>query len=127
MDETGDGDRVLAGAVRAQARVGDVGRAADARVEDDIDVGTTEDGVDVGRDRRPEADVEPARLAEIQTVLGRVVDDAAAEFEPRPGEPGLDDDPPGMARRPDRGPDPIHLTSTRPARPGRPRSVAGRW
>ena len=103
---------------RRQAAATSVGRP-EPRVEDDVDVRASEDGVDVGRDRRAEADVEPARLAEVQAVLGGVVDDPAAELEPRSGEPGLDDHPAGMPRRPDRGPDPAH--------PSPPLSTVGVW
>ena len=86
VDEPGDRDRVLARAVRAQARGGDLGRRPDARVEHDVDVGPGQDGVDVRRDGRAEPHVQPARLAEVEALLGGVVDDPAAEREPRPGE-----------------------------------------
>ena len=48
--------------------------------------GRAEDGIDVGRDRRAEADVEPAGLAEVQPVLRGVEHDPAAELEPRSGQ-----------------------------------------
>ena len=69
MDEAGDRDRVLPRPVRPQARGSHLGRAPDPAVEDDVDVRTSEHGIDVGRDRRPETDVEPARLAEVEPVL----------------------------------------------------------
>src|SRR6185436_9393476 len=113
MDQPGDRDRILAGEIRPEARCGDFGRAADPGVEDHIDVRATEDGVDSGRNRRAEANIEPARLAKIEPVLRRVVDDPAAELEPGPCQPGLDDDPPGMARRPHGGTDLFHGPSIR--------------
>src|SRR6476620_8472501 len=113
MDQPGDRDRILAGEIRSEARGGDFGRAADPGVEDHIDVRATEDGVDIGRDGGTEADVEPTGLAEIEPVRRRVVDDPAAELEPGPCQPGLDDDPPGMARRPHGGTDLVHGPSIR--------------
>ena len=108
VDEAGDRDRVLARPVGPQASRGDLGRRPEARVEDDVDVGARQDRVDVGRDRRVEPNVEAARLAEVEALLGRRVHDPAAEHEPRPRQPGLDDDPAGVPGRPDRRPDPVH-------------------
>ena len=121
MDEPGDRDRILAGAVGPEAGVGDLGRRADARIEDDVDVRAREDGLDVGRDRRPEPHVEPARLAEVEALLGRRVDDPAPELQPRPRQARLDDDASGMSGRPHRRPDPVH-----PQLPARPEVWTGR-
>src|SRR4029078_11823177 len=102
MDQPGDRDRILAGEIRPEARCGDFGRAADPGVEDHIDVRTPEDGVDSGRKRRAETNIEPARRAKIEPVLRRVVDDPAAELEPGPCQPGGAQGPPGTARTPAR-------------------------
>src|SRR5262249_41428349 len=101
-------DGILAGPVRPQAGRGDLGRGAEAGVEHDVNVGPGEDRVDVPRHRRPEPDVEPARLAEIEPVLCRAIDDPATELEPRPGQPGLDDHPAGPAGGPNGCPDSVH-------------------
>jgi hypothetical protein len=116
MDEAGDRDRVLAGAVRAQAGGRHLGRRADTRIEDNVDVGTREDGVDVGGHGGAEPNVEPTRLAEIEALLGGAVDDPAAELDPRSDQPGLDDHLARAAGRPDRRTDLRHLDpSVRPS------------
>ncbi len=108
MDETGDRDGVLARPVGAQARCRRPRRASRCprRTRRRCRAAPA-------RRRRPSrparrADVEPAGLTQIEALLGRVVDDPAAELEPWPLQSGLDDDAPAVPGGPDRGPDPVH-------------------